>query len=220
MSQSAHSPSDTGSTAGPLRARLSITPHVGSGCPVVRTDRSIDKFTQNLKPQRTDASQDGGCGSDCGECHAEVTFGSDSGPKHRYVTSAVTARCICPVFEQHNCITEINAVSGDSVIMTVTVQSRDELRSIVTELQAVEARVSVERLVQGDRSAAITEIETGAITDKQEEALELAVASGYYEKPRGTDLGTIAAELDISESAASQRLNAAETKLVKAFLAD
>ncbi len=104
--------------------------------------------------------------------------------------------------------------------MTVTVQSRDELRSIVSELNAVEATVSVERLVQGETTTHITEIETGTITDKQQEALELAASLGYYEKPRGADLGTIATELDISESAASQRLNAAETKLVQAFLAD
>jgi predicted DNA binding protein len=41
---------------------------------------------------------------------------------------------------------------------------------------------------------------------------------GYYEQPRTTDLGAIADELGVSESAVSQRLNNAETKLVEAYL--
>lgn len=220
MSQSAHPPSDVGLSTPPLRARLSITPDFASGCPVVRTNRSIDEFARSLKMEFTDSCRgESDCFSDCGECHAQVTYGSDS-EQQEYVKSTVTAHCICPVFEQHDCITEITGVSGDSVIMTVTVQSRDELRSIVTALDGVEATVSVERLVQGGDCSTMTEIDASSITDKQEEALELAVESGYYEKPRRTDLGTLADELGISESAASQRLNAAETKLVKAFLAD
>lgn len=220
MSQSAHSPSDTGSTRGTLRARLSITPHLSSGCPVVRTDQPIEAFTQNLKLNFSDCRGESDCYSDCGECHAEVTYGSESEQRQNYIKSTVTAGCICPVFEQHDCIAEITDVSGDSVIMTVTVQSREELRSIVTGLRKVDATVSVERLVQGNDSAEVTEIDADSITDKQEEALELAIESGYYETPRGTDLSAIAGDLGISESAASQRLNAAETKLVKAFLAD
>jgi len=58
------------------------------------------------------------------------------------------------------------------------------------------------------------------LTDRQETVMRRAFEMGYYEQPRTTDLGAIASELGVSESAVSQRLNSAETKLVKAYLND
>lgn len=53
------------------------------------------------------------------------------------------------------------------------------------------------------------------LTDAQEEALELALANGYFEVPRETDLATVAAELGVSEQSVSERLRRAMRNLAR-----
>ncbi|WP_254535417.1 helix-turn-helix domain-containing protein [Halomarina litorea] len=53
------------------------------------------------------------------------------------------------------------------------------------------------------------------LTEKQRHALSLACEMGYFEVPRGSDLGTIAEELDISHQAASERVRRAVDVLVR-----
>jgi predicted DNA binding protein len=81
----------------------------------------------------------------------------------------------------------------------------------------VGATVAVEWLVEDEQRDRTTEVDVTSITSKQREALETALELGYYDSPRGADLGDCAAALDISKSAVSQRLNTAETKLVRSF---
>lgn len=57
-------------------------------------------------------------------------------------------------------------------------------------------------------------VDLDILTEKQVEALELALQTGYYEQPRRTDLANLARELGISKSAVSQRLRTAEVKLI------
>lgn len=198
-----------------LRTKLAIEPHPESSCVVANAGRDAQEVTHHLK---VDPSADcEGSVAECGECHTEVTFDDD--PEGRaYLKSAVSTKCICPIFEEHDCIPRIEAVESGSIIVVLTVRSRETLREIIGDLRTVGASVTVEWLVTGADDDRTAQIEVSAITDKQQEALELAMDWGYYETPRGTDLGEIAAELEISESAASQRLNAAETKLVRAYL--
>lgn len=56
------------------------------------------------------------------------------------------------------------------------------------------------------------------LTPEQHEAITLAVRRGYYEVPRGTDLGEIADELDISQQAASKRVRRATDNVLRAAL--
>ena len=63
-----------------------------------------------------------------------------------------------------------------------------------------------------------TSVDLSVLTDKQREAVELALREGYYDRPREADLTVLADALDISKSAVSQRLRTAERKLVKSTL--
>jgi len=200
-----------------LRAQLAIEPHPDSSCAVVGAGRDAQEVSHDLK---VDPSQPGGSAdmSDCSECHAELTFDDDD--ERAYLTSAVTTNCICPIFQEHDCIPRITGVDSGSIVVALTVPSRETLRAIISDLRTVGATVDVQWLVSGGDSSRTAEIDVSTVTEKQQEALELAMEAGYYETPRRTDLGDIAAELGISESAASQRLNGAETKLVRAFLDD
>lgn len=56
------------------------------------------------------------------------------------------------------------------------------------------------------------------LTDEQYEALVLAFEWGYFEVPRETTLVELAAELDISDSAVSQRIRRGLTKLLSTRL--
>lgn len=57
-------------------------------------------------------------------------------------------------------------------------------------------------------------VEFDDLTEVQLRTLRRAYEAGYYDRPRRTDLTELSEELDVSKSAVSQRLNAAEAKLV------
>lgn len=56
------------------------------------------------------------------------------------------------------------------------------------------------------------------LTPDQREALVLAVQKGYFKVPRETDLGEIAAELDISQQATSKRIRRGADKVLRTSL--
>lgn len=73
-----------------------------------------------------------------------------------------------------------------------------------------------------DRVYTLTEDHRGGIafdlTEPQREALVRAVEGGYFEVPRGITLGDLAADLDISQQAASERVRRAADKVLRAVL--
>jgi hypothetical protein len=201
-----------------LRAQLAVRPHPESSCGVVGQEREATAVTHQLK--RGGSGVDGAAEGDGCECHAEVVYAEDGEQSREYRTSTVSSKCICPVFEKHDCVPEIKSVEDGSIIVVVSVPNRGALRQLLDGLRQVGAVVIVDWLVEGDQSDATTEIDVSTITSKQRQALETALDAGYYDSPRNADLADLADELGISKSAVSQRLNAAETKLVRAFLND
>lgn len=108
---------------------------------------------------------------------------------------------------------------ADRLRVSLTISDAEALRDVLDGLEAIDASVEPEGMsIVNPNEDDLVEIDVGAITPKQWEALELAFDRGYYDRPRGADLGELAAELDISKSAVSQRLRAAETRLVAAVL--
>lgn len=206
---------DRTATSDPLRVQLAIEPNPDSNCALAgETDQG--DVTQEL---RVDRDPDGGtpCCSSY-ECHLETAPSDGSAGGRQYRTSSVERTCICPVFASGDCISRLKGVRNGEIIAVLTVPDRAALREIMQELDAVGATVDVEWLVRSDKPEATTEIDVSDVTDKQREAIETALEMGYYETPRGADLSAVADRLGISDSATSQRLNAAETKLVRAFL--
>jgi predicted DNA binding protein len=192
-----------------LRAQLAIEPHSESSCAVASAGVDATAVTQQLKSCVSE--------EDTAECHAELSF-DDAETERQYLSSSVSSQCICPVFKEHDCIPSIRGVRSGSIVVVLTIPERSVLREVISGLRAVGATVTVDWLVDGTDSTATTEIDVTAVTDKQREAMECAREMGYYDTPRRADLGDVAEELGISESATSQRLNGAESKLVAAFL--
>lgn len=131
---------------------------------------------------------------------------------------SVEADCLCRRFQAHDCVPHVREVDGETMLVRTYVGERATIRKLVSELRSAVGEVRLERLAvvdDHDRSEEAL-VDLAALTAKQREALELAVFRGYFDGE--VDLADLAADLDISKSAASQRLRAAEAKLVRMAL--
>ncbi|WP_114579380.1 helix-turn-helix domain-containing protein [Saliphagus sp. LR7] len=84
---------------------------------------------------------------------------------------------------------------------------RNLLSEAVGELEAQGLTIDVKRMVEAGRNADLEE--TAALTEAQEEAINEAYDLGYYDVPRRISLEDLAAELEISHQALSERLRRA-----------
>lgn len=87
--------------------------------------------------------------------------------------------------------------------------SRDALVEFNDECKANDVSVQVTHL----RSAECGDEPLLGLTEKQQELLTVAYEEGYFEVPRGISQDELAARLDVSKSAISQRLRRAMTEL-------
>ncbi len=92
--------------------------------------------------------------------------------------------------------------------------TRDALVAFNDHCREREISVSVDHLrVSDDGDDGVV-----ALTDKQQELLGIAYAEGYFDVPRGISQDELAARLDVSKSAVSQRLRRAIRELCDATL--
>lgn len=103
--------------------------------------------------------------------------------------------------------------------MTVRVTNRSVFRRIVEQHASDSDDIEIITIVDPsqEESRALT-IDVSNLTEKQWEALRIAHELGHYQSSRGGNLEEIANRLDISKSAVSQRLRAAESKIVSSIL--
>lgn len=186
-----------------LQARFMIEPSSDGNCQVMECSRSGADVKQKLS----------GCQGGSTTCLASVT---DIDGHQRFIEQTVDHFCICPVLSDYECIASIETVDPPNFVVSLTAPDREIFTSIVDELREADA---IPRLVQISNSSDQSELQPiefaiDSITEKQREAIRIAVERGYYEKPRGATLADLAAELDISRSAVSQRLTAVESKMV------
>jgi predicted DNA binding protein len=102
---------------------------------------------------------------------------------------------------------------GAGRLTLTTVGNGDALAELVETLRS-SADIGVEVLDIGDydrRHGAVT----GALTDRQFEAVEAATRLGYYAAPRAAPLADVADELGIAEATASELLRRAESRLME-----
>lgn len=190
-----------------LRAEFTIEPHPKANCSIVASGPRGEAVTNDL------ICRDGSCDEGC-ECRSSVSD-PDTGDR-RYVLGEVTERCICSVFRRHDCATSIERFDAGVLDVTITIPSNADLAEIVSALRATGATVQLRRIStahDGARESPL-EIHVDGLTDKQREAVRVAVEAGYYETPRETDLDELADRLEISKSAVSQRLTAVQSNLV------
>lgn len=187
-----------------LEARFRIEPHPDANCRIIEMSRSGEGVRQRV------VDQDGNV--PC-TCRAEI-IGEDG--KQRLLQGTVTPHCICPIFARHDCIATIESVESGELVVSIAVPDRDELVSLVGDLRDAGATPRLLQITDADDEPddRVLEFEADSVTDKQLEAVRMAVELGYYDTPRKATLDDLAEHLDISRSAVSQRLTAVESKLV------
>ena len=205
-SESGHMGSaENGSTERTLQVLFEITLSEDCSCPLSTPDSQVENVHNQI---------------DDGVCHAEVTVCDDTDTGHIvHTTNSVEGSCLCLAFRDVGCIPRIQNAEGEAVLIETYVSDRAVIGKLVDRLKAVTDHVSLQRLTAAHGKAATsspTTVELSHLTTKQREAATMAVSEGYYETPRQTTLDDLAATLDISKSALSQRLNAVESKLATA----
>lgn len=150
-------------------------------------------------------------------CHCEyvVEQSVDGGSTVEYTSQEHESDCACHVFGEYDCVPDIIAIEDEEVIVSVFLPEHDVICDLVEDLRSVTDGVALRRLVDGteDMESKRCEVDLAELTEKQRQALELAIDEGYYEQPRAVSLDDMAGNLDISKQALSQRLNAAEQAL-------
>ncbi|ARS88588.1 helix-turn-helix domain-containing protein [Natrarchaeobaculum aegyptiacum] len=117
-------------------------------------------------------------------------------------------------FLAHDFIHVPPVVFEDGVVRLTLLGEFDALREVVADLSA-EVRIEIEEI--GDYRGPGPRI-TDRLTARQYRALRVALERGYYEIPREAQLAEVAAELECTESTASDLLRRAERELVRAVL--
>ncbi len=195
----------------PLRAILEVELPESIQCPVARETPNASAVTQTIT-----GGGDGGGQT----CQNEVTVADGTTTQTEYVSTSVDESCACAAIRQFECVFDLEGVRDGALRVSLVVPERSLLGDVVSALRETGASVDLRRISRLGDDGGSVELDATAITEKQREAVELAVELGYYDRPRGTDLAELADRLDVSRSAVSQRLNAVESTLVQSLVAD
>ena len=204
--------SDSTETTYRLYAEFELSASGEIACPVEVFGQNADRIDRQ--------SSDGKCHTETThECGDETPSGR-ADTEIRHSKTEITSECFCPIFFEYDCMPKIAAVTDDAVVIRAFLPDRDCLSALIDDLREATDDLSLRRLtrvdsVDGDRSNRVT-LDLSTLTETERETAAMAVSSGYYETPREASIGELAAELDITKSAMSQRLSSIESKLALA----
>lgn len=113
------------------------------------------------------------------------------------------------------CAEPIDIRDGREHWTLVTNHDREAVRTNLAEVEAErDAEIRVESITCSNWQAAASGLPTDGLTQRQLEVFRLARERGYYEWPKETSAGDLAAELDISTSTLHEHLHKAEAALL------
>ena len=169
-------------------------------CPLVELDPPVDVQHQQFRD---------------GACLIDVRT-HDNEPRTIRITQECDSQCPTRVLTDAGYVPRLKEIGPEHVIISVHLDDRTEVQDIVGRLRSVASQVTLRKLLQIETdSSAETTMDFTGLTDKQHETVTLAITSGYYRQPRHASIGDIADELDVSPAAVSQRLSAAESKVMR-----
>lgn len=194
-----------------------VEPVSGSGCPLSGFDGTVTEIRHQIAGD---------------ECHTDTTIETDecacssAQPCTEVVhsTAEVDATCPCAVFSEFGCIPKFVDIVDGRLLIETYLSDRERLSELVDSLRSASDGLwlrQLKRIESTDTESRenVVTLDLFEITEKQREAVAKAVAEGYYSSPRETSVKELADEFEISTSALSQRLKAAESKLATAAFA-
>lgn len=151
-----------------------------------------------------------------------VTRDADGEIAVNHVDHSDTTGCPCAVVFENDAIPRVrparSGTDGD-LRLTTYVQSPDRAEQITTALREVSSSFEVidyREIGAGEEWSA--RIDLSGLTDKQREAIRMAMVEGYYEMPSETTVEDLAAMTGISSSAFATRLRKAEREIFSQLL--
>ncbi len=126
------------------------------------------------------------------------------------------AKILSPVISAANGVILDMENDGSAWILTVWMSDRADLVDLWEYARQNDVDIDLLRV---NEYAGLDDTDAG-LTDSQREALLLAFESGYFEEPRDATLGDVAADLDISQPAASGLLRRGIERLIVSSLID
>ncbi len=126
------------------------------------------------------------------------------------------AKILSPVVSAANGVILDMVNDGHAWLLTVWVPERTDLVRLWDYAQRNDIDIDLLRVNEYD-SLGSTD---AGLTDSQRDALLVALETGYFEEPRDATLGEVAADLDISQPAASGLLRRGIKRLIVSSLLD
>lgn len=181
-----------------LQAVVEVHPDMGYSCPIAEIDSEV-------KGVQFNAIDD--------ECRVDLTLAD--GRVIRATDELSKKECICSIFQELDCVPHFNEIEDGTIQISTYLEEHSAVRDLIQQLRTVAATVRLVRLtaIADETGRRTVLLDLDVLTEKQREALELAVGRGYY-KDNDIDLQSLATELDISAAALSQRLKRAEANIV------
>ncbi|RCU48463.1 DNA-binding protein [Haloplanus salinus] len=126
------------------------------------------------------------------------------------------AKVLSPIISSANGVILDMENDGSAWLLTVWMPERTDLVQLWDYAQENDVEIELLRV---NEYASLGSTDAG-LTDSQREALLVAVDAGYFEEPRDATLGDVAADLGISQPAASGLLRRGIKRLIVSSLMD
>jgi predicted DNA binding protein len=173
-----------------------------TGCPLGETDGTVSEFSvvQRGDTRRCELLVRHGDGTIEVESHARSTDGD----------------CPCSVVIDNGVLPRFRSTGADGdVLLTCYVTGAEAAQTVTGAIESVTGDadlIDYQTLDESTRDWTV-QIDLGSLTEKRREALERALADGYYETPSETTIDEMAARIGISSSAFATRLRKAEREV-------
>lgn len=183
-----------------LRVVLDIT----RGGPCVMDD--IDEDVMDIDVRFRD-----GC------CNVDATVRGDEGVETKYLTKERCGYCPGKVFSKYGSLPRYKEIREGSFLMETYVSDTETVAEIVGDVRDICDCVSVRSIVSTENANCreLRSIDISELTPKQREAVAHAQALGYYNPDSSISLKQVADQMDVSQSALSQRLQRAEANVLR-----
>lgn len=158
--------------------------------------------------------EDGRCRADI-DVRERTETGSQEGTKQ--FSSSICSHCPRDIFSMYGCIPRYLSVEPGSFVVETYLTEDDSVSSFVADLSERCEDVSLRSLTRTDRTEYTEDcsVDLSQLTMKQRQAAHRAKELGYYDPDSDVGIDTVAEDLNISKSAASQRLTRATANVFR-----
>lgn len=147
---------------------------------------------------------------------ATLLEATDTGRLYRVTLSESGAERLTYPVAAHHDITFLDITARETARVRARFPDREALFAYRDVCREKDVPFQIRRIYREDPSLK----RRYGLTEGQREALRAALEAGYFEVPRETELGEIAAELDVSTQALSARIRRGQRNLLLATLGD